>query len=110
MIPSAVRIYVCTEPQDMRRSFDGLARAVRDEMNQDPMSGALYCFVNRRGNRLKVMWWDKTGYCMLYKRMHEAVVVLPVGTRGESGVRIDARCLAAIVAGTPKPNRVRKPI
>jgi len=106
MIPSSVRIFVCTEPQDMRRSFDGLARAVRDEMKHDPMSGALYCFVNKRANRLKVMWWDKSGYCMLYKRMHEAVLVLPVG-RGESAVRIDARRLAMIVAGEPKPRRTR---
>ena len=109
MIPSAVRIYVCAQPQDMRRSFDGLARAVRDEMNGDPLSGALYCFVNKRANRLKVMWWDKTGYCMLYKRMHEAIVVLPVGTRGETGVRIDGRRLAALVAGEPKSKRIRKP-
>ena len=110
MIPSSVGIYVCTEPQDMRRSFDGLARAVRDEMNDDPRSGALYCFVNKRANRLKVMWWDKTGYCMLYKRMHEAIVVLPVGARGEPTVRIDARRLAAIVAGEPKIRRTRKPV
>ena len=54
MIPDSVRIFVCTEPQDMRRSFDGLALATRVVLGEDPESGALFCFVNKRANRLKV--------------------------------------------------------
>ncbi|MCA9712751.1 MAG: IS66 family insertion sequence element accessory protein TnpB, partial [Myxococcales bacterium] len=51
MIPTSVRIFVCTEPQDMRRSFDGLALAAREVLGVDPQSGALLCFVNKRNNR-----------------------------------------------------------
>jgi transposase len=72
MIPGSVRIFVCTEPQDMRRSFDGLALQAQQLLGEDPQSGALYCFVNKRANRIKVLWWDRNGYCLLYKRLHRA--------------------------------------
>ena len=55
MIPSATRIFVCTEPQDMRRSFDGLSLAAKEHLGEDPQSGALFVFVNKRKNRLKVL-------------------------------------------------------
>ena len=51
MIPSSVRIFVCTEPQDMRRSFDALALAVKERLELDPQSGALFVFASKRGNR-----------------------------------------------------------
>ena len=66
MIPTQVRIFVCTERQDMRRSFDALALAVRDRLALDPESGALFVFASKRGNRLKVLWFDHNGYCLLY--------------------------------------------
>jgi transposase len=69
MIPSQVRIFVCTERQDMRRSFDGLALAVKERLALDPQSGALFVFASKRGNRLKVLWFDHNGYCLLYKSM-----------------------------------------
>ena len=73
MIPSAVRIFVCTEPQDMRRSFDGLSAVVEHYVGADPRSGALFVFVNKRKNRLKVLWFDRNGFCILYKRLHRAL-------------------------------------
>jgi transposase len=109
MIPPAVRIFVCREPQDLRRSFDGLALATRQALGADPRSGALYCFVNKRANRLKVLWWDRNGYCLLYKRLHRAHFRLPIGD-GETGasIRIDARALAALVAGVDREGKRRK--
>ena len=68
--PDVVRIFVCTERQDMRRSFDALALAVRERLALDPESGALFVFASKRGNRLKVLWFDHNGYCLLYKRLH----------------------------------------
>jgi transposase len=68
MLPRAVAIFAATEPIDMRRSFDRLAAARRETLGQDPRSGALFLFVNRAADRLKVLWWDRTGYCILYKR------------------------------------------
>lgn len=108
MIPASVRIFVCTEPQDMRRGFDGLALAVREKLGEDPRSGALFCFANKRANRLKVLWWDATGFCILYKRMHEAVVELPRGDGRSGALRIDARQLQKLVAGARRESRGRK--
>lgn len=106
MIPASVRIFVCTQPQDMRRSFDGLALAVRQALGEDPRGGALFCFVNRRGNRLKALWWDRNGYCLLYKRLHQAVFVLPQTSKGEAPkVRIDAQALGQLLAGVPRERR-----
>lgn len=68
MIPASVRIFVCREPQDLRRSFDGLALSARQVLGEEPQSGALFCFVNKRANRLKCLWWDRNGYCLLYNQ------------------------------------------
>jgi transposase len=65
MIPASVRILVCLEPQDMRRSFDRLALVVREQLGEDPQSGSLYVFVGKRATRAKVLWWERNGYCLL---------------------------------------------
>ena len=103
MIPASVRIYVYTEPVDMRRGFDGLALIAREALRQDPRSGSLFLYANRRSDRLKALWWDRNGYCILYKRLHRAVFELPSpdGSGGPS-VRIDGRKLAELLAGTAK--------
>ena len=108
MIPSSVRIFVCTEPQDMRRSFDGLALAVQERLGEDPQSGALFVFINKRANRLKALWFDRNGYCILYKRVHRAVFVPPRSTDDERPIaRVNARELAKIFAGVDKPPRIQ---
>ncbi len=77
MIPSTVRIVVCTVPVDMRKLFDGLALTAQTFLREDPMGGALFVFANKRANRLKILWWDKNGYALLYKRLHRAIFRLP---------------------------------
>jgi transposase len=108
MIPATVRIFVFTEPVDMRRGFDSLALIARDRMAQDPRSGALLIFSNRHANRIKALWWDTTGYCLLYKRAHKAVFELPAGIDlATKSVRIDGKQLAQLLAGTPKVRKSR---
>ena len=102
MLPSTVRIFVCTTPQDMRRSFDGLAEAARQVVGEDPQSGALFVFVGRRPTRVKVLLWDRNGYCLLYKRLHRAIFRVPAATPGMASVRIDGAALAALLAGVEK--------
>ena len=103
MIPTSVRIFVCTERQDMRRSFDALALAVREVLSLDPESGALFVFASKRGNRIKVLWFDHNGYCMLYKRLHGALFELPDATGSDRPlVSINARTLATILRGVAK--------
>ena len=108
MIPVTVRIYVYTEPVDMRRGFDGLALIARDAMGQDPRCGALFVFTNRRADRLKALWWDSNGYCVLYKRAHRAVFELPACEDGSSvSVRVDGKMLGQLLAGAPKVRKRR---
>jgi transposase len=103
MIPTQVRIFVCTERQDMRRSFDGLALAVRERLELDPESGALFVFASKRGNRLKVLWFDHNGYCLLYKRLHGATFELPEPTDSDRPVAaVDVRALATLIRGVAR--------
>jgi transposase len=103
MIPASVRIFVCTERQDMRRSFDALALAVKERLGLDPQSGALFVFASKRGNRLKVLWFDHNGYCILYKRLHRAHFELPDATELHRPLAdIDARELAVLLRGVEK--------
>jgi transposase len=100
MLPPTVRILVCTEPQDMRRSFDRLALVTKELLGEDPQSGALYVFVGKRATRAKVLWWDRNGYCLLQKRLHRALFRIPAGGGGSGpAVQIDATALAALLTG-----------
>jgi transposase len=100
MIPATVRILVCTEPVDMRYGFDRLAATAQGRVGEDPQQGeGLFVFANRGATRLKVLWFDRNGYCLLYKRLHRAVFVLPLGVAGARAVRIDGAALARLLAG-----------
>jgi transposase len=100
MIPASVRIFVCTRPHDMRCSYDTLALAAQKVLRQDPRSGALFVFTNKRHNRLKVLWWDQNGYCLLCKRLHQALFRMPVPSgSSDSSVLIDGLGLAELLHG-----------
>lgn len=108
MVPTSTRIFVCTEPVDMRRSFDGLATCARDLLQHDPESGALFLFTGKRNNTVKALWWDKTGYCILYKRLSRGVFRLPAATGDTKSVLVDVKELALILEGIELPARKLK--
>jgi transposase len=83
----------------MRRSFDALSLVVKQYFGEDPRGGALFCFANKRANRLKVLWYDGNGMCILYKRLHGARFVLP-----DSRV-IDSGQLTEVLRGVNKNKR-----
>ena len=64
-----VRVHLYGRPVDMRKSFDGLYALTRQELGQDPMSGRLFAFINRRATQMKVLYWDRTGFCVWAKRL-----------------------------------------
>jgi transposase len=76
-ISPAVRIYVATGATDLRRSIDGLAAVVRERFDVDPLSGHLFLFRNRRGDRIKILAWDAGGFWVLYKRLERGTFAWP---------------------------------
>jgi transposase len=96
-LPPAVRVFICTMPADMRKSFDSLAALTREVIRQDPMSGHLFVFRNRSGDRTKVLWWDRSGYCLWYKRLEEGVFKYPCGA-GPSA-EVESAELALLLEG-----------
>lgn len=94
-----VRIFLHARPTDMRKSFDGLCGLVRSVLKADPLDGSLFLFVNRRGDRLKAMWWDRDGLALFYKRL-EAGTFEMLRPEGEAEtIEIDATQLALLLSG-----------
>lgn len=77
MIPGNLKIYLYAQPTDMRRSFNRLAAMAFDAFGQEATDGSLYVFVNRRGDRIKILYWDRSGYALWYKQLQKGVFRLP---------------------------------
>lgn len=75
--PPSVRIYLATGPTDMRNSFDGLAAAARSVLREDPLSGHVFVFCNRRRDLIKLLFWDRSGFVVLGKRLEEGTFAWP---------------------------------
>src|SRR5262245_57463049 len=97
-LPPSTRVFVATRPADMRRSFDGLMALVRDFLGDDPLSGHLFVFRNRGGDRLKILWWDRDGLAIFYKRLEEGGFTFPAAGEA-SRVEVTAAELQLILAG-----------
>lgn len=98
--PASVRIYVAAEAVDLRRGFDGLSAATRSVIGADPLSGHVFCFLNRRKNRIKLLLWDRSGWLILYKRLERGTFQLPLTPpAGERHVELDAGELGLMLEG-----------
>ena len=78
-LPASVRVYLCTAPCDMRRSFDGLHALVTGVMRLDAFGGHLFVFSNRRRDRVKIPYWDRDGFAVWAKRLEEGTCAMPFG-------------------------------
>lgn len=77
MLPVQSRIHVCRTATDMRRSFEGLSFMVRDILKEDPLSGHLFLFLNRSRTKVKLLWWDRSGYAIWYKELQAGTFSMP---------------------------------
>lgn len=93
----AVKIFLCAQTTDMRRSFDKLAEMARSQLKQDPLSGHLFVFFNKPRDRVKILFWDRSGYCLYYKRLEEGSFKPPRVANGAA--EIPAAELALILEG-----------
>ena len=96
---AGVRIFLCTQPADMRRGFDRLAETVRSSLNHDPLDGSLFVFRSRGGDRLKVLYWDRDGYALWYKRLEAGTFRFPRTPEGATSVEVKASELAMLLEG-----------
>jgi transposase len=97
MLPPSVRIYLAADPADMRCGFDGLMARVQGLLDKDPFSGHLFVFCNRRRNRIKILFWDRSGFCLWYKRLEKGTFHLPEAAG--ASVSIEAADLALLLEG-----------
>jgi transposase len=108
MIDRGARIFVATAPIDFRGSFDRLAGAVRAHLQLDPRSGAFFVFFNRAADRVKVLFFDQTGDCILYKRLDHGTFRGVINLDAPEGrVQIDAEALRTLLAGAPRGSKPR---
>jgi transposase len=106
---SAMRIWWCLGPTDMRRGFDRLAEQAETITRQDPQSGHLFVFRSRGGDRLKVLYFDKDGYALWYKRLEEGTFKLPKVDAAQPAVELRASELAMILDGIDLASVKRSP-
>ena len=110
ILPASVRIYVAAEAIDLRRGFDGLAAATRSVIGGDPMSGHVFCYLNRRRDRMKVLVWDRTGFVLLYKRLEHGCFALPSEPEvGKRHIEVDAGELGLMLEGLDLRGARRRP-
>jgi len=104
-LPAAVRIFVCTKSTDMRKSFDGLLGMVHELLGQDPLSGHLFLFFNRRRDRIKILFWEPHGLVIWYKRLEAGSFqkLDPTGyavkSSGQAGIELTTTDLALLLTG-----------
>lgn len=97
MLPSTCKIFVSAAPCDMRRSFDRLASMVQEILHQSPLSGHLFVFRGRRNDRLKILYWERGGFAIWYRRLEKGTFRFP--EKGETCFEMDAAELALILEG-----------
>ncbi len=92
------RIWLCTGPSDMRRSFDGLSAQVRNHLGEDPTSGHWFVFINRRRTQIKVLAFEDGGYCLWSKRLEQGQFAT-LGSPGESKRLLSCTAMLALIEG-----------
>ena len=103
------RIWLAAEATDMRSSFDRLAERVKSVIGQDPSGNSLFVFRSRRGDRLKILTWDRDGFVLWYKRLEAGVFKLPRIAPGARSIELRASELAMILDGIDMSKLKRVP-
>ncbi len=106
----SLKVFVALEPCDMRRSFNGLHDAVSHRLKEDPRSGAVFSFTNKRRNLLKIHYWDGSGLWILAKRLERGTFSWPKATEVKDGkLRLNSTALALLLDGIDMRDGCQRP-
>ena len=109
-LPPSVRIFVARGVTDLRKSFDTLAALVCEVIDEDPQSGHLFVFLNRRKDRVKILWWDQSGYFLLAKRLeHGQFRIYDKASENKASFNLSASELALLLEGIDLRRSRRRP-
>jgi len=113
-VPAALKIFLCTQPTDMRKGHDALAALVEELLAADPLSGHLFVFRNKRADRLKLLYWDNDGYAIWYKRLEAGCFHFPLPQGELRRITVTAAELTMLLDGVDlssvrRRNRYRRP-
>jgi len=98
-LSSSCKYYLYRSPVNMRKSFDGLTGIVQNDLKADPLSGAIFIFLNRRRNQVKLLLWEGDGFSLYHKRLEKGSYELPVNSDGQLSVTIEADQLLLLLKG-----------
>ena len=107
-LPAAVRVYLAPGATDMRKSFDALQALVDQVLGEDPFSGHLFAFCNRRQDRVKILCWDRHGFVLYYKRLEAGTFAWPAPTR-DGRVELTPADLSLLLEGIELESVTRRP-
>jgi transposase len=107
-LPPSIRVYLASGPVDMRCGHDGLLAVVRSRWDLDPYSGHLFVFLGRRSDRAKILYWDRGGFVLYYKRLERGRFKLPKVDPEQGRIEIDSTDLAMLLEGIDLSS-VRRP-
>jgi len=102
------QIFLAKEPADMRKGFNGLQGLVVSHLEADPLSGQLFLFVNRRRDKLKIIYWDTDGFAIWYKRLERGSFQIPQIDEGQTKVEIRSDELVMLLSGVDTQNIKRR--
>jgi transposase len=110
LMPIGVRIFIAVEPVDLRASFYSLSARVRGPLGHDPQEGHLYVFLGKRGDLVKILFWDRCGYCIFAKKLERGLFKLPADIPGDA-VRheVDFATLTMLLEGIDLQGARRRP-
>lgn len=103
------RFFLCAQPTDMRKSFDGLSGIITNARSGKPDNGDAYIFINRRRDRIKLLVWDRTGFWLLYKRLEKGTFQIPLNPADQPSIELAYDVLLMLLEGIDVTSIKRRP-
>lgn len=98
-LPPGIQVFMAVGAVDMRKSFNGLSAAVETVFERNVLDGHLFLFLNRKRDRIKILWWDRDGLAIFAKRLEKGNYEMPQHAEEAKGLQLDATQLSLLLSG-----------